>query len=251
MREPLDIKTALCSGSSTSPPPADLASSGGMHFHANMTITGTDADVQSITFANGLTFTAVTSGDDSPITHDASGFHFTRGKCFEMVPPTVVEYAAMGVFARFSTTVASTDYFTQYPIRMQGSGEEFINTNRKSKYISSDLGAAVASAKSLIDYASNVEMVMGLYFDTDDTQREDCGTHSIWFNGRVVGGSELSKVETLKPTVWRIGEAVQGSIHEAILFPKSKFNPDASLNTDPLYPPGVNSRWLCNQLAGV
>lgn len=239
-------------GSDTAPqwPPA-----GALHIHPNMTWDGGDPnDVRWIEFESGLRMLA--TGTGAPITKDADGFHFNLGQYFSYTPTVVTEFSAVAAFAKITfpaipqegigdLTQRAVGDKSQMPINMIGVGESLMSLRKRHLDMYCDTGSHCIRAGWLQDDIGRVDetktLNLGVHLETNPEFQEDPGGTVIWMNNRVLLSGVHS--ETLKPTEWQVGKDMYGTMHEGVVM----IRPVGLLG--PLYPPGVRSRWLCDQLA--
>lgn len=247
----LDLRTHSLIGSAGPTPPASLAVSGGLHVHGIMSYTGTPSDVLSVTFTNGMTMHKVVAGNGLPVTLDANGLHFWNGCYLAYTPSTAISFDAAGAFARITVADlidpdSGADISTQwqYPISMSGSGEAFLGfavRGTNAARIASDVGFhRVYLGTGVDDILTNTPFVIGAHFDMHHRDEKEAA-HTIWRDGQIIGGKLVT--EPIMPTEWAIGKSFHGTIHEGITFVRAY---DAGGD---LYPPGVTSKWICDQLA--
>ena len=230
--------TSMAAQAAELPPPAWPPTAPNMlYLHPGIAYTGDATDVQSITFANGLPM--VIAGDGDPVSIDADGLHFNRGKYLEYIPPAASTYDGLAVFGRLTTTAESTNSTAQKPINLLDGTASFLVIKRRFREIESDISGASVNVRGVSDLTSNVPMVVGVHFDA--RLREYGGSYASWLNSHIAGASD--DATSITPTAWRIGEDFWGTIHEGVVFFRTADDPGD------LLPPGGNAEWMAGCLA--
>lgn len=233
----LDLRTQSGGGVAVDTPPASLALSGGLHVHGGMAYAGPASDVQSITFQNGMTLNV--TGTGNPITIDADGLHFSAGKYLSV--PLTQTYSGFAAFAAITVKTDATDPAWQYPINLTGSGVNVLSFRASGSLTRSDGGANHTYPTLRPRWAVNQRHVFGTCIAARGDGPE--AQHSLWQDGIQIGGTV--PVSQIVPIACELGRNFTGTIHEGIVFAQVATDPT------PLYPPGVTSKWICDQLAAV
>lgn len=226
-------------GSGNTPPqtpaPTSLDGLSGLHVHGGMSYTGSPGDVQSITFPNGLTLPV--AGTGNPVTIDAGGLHFNNGKYLSV--PLSHTYSGFAAFAAITVQTDAADSTWQYPINLTGSGINVLSFRARGSLIRSDGGANFTYPSHAPSWSVDQRHVFGACIAARNDGPE--AQHSLWRDGIQIGGTV--PVPQIVPTACELGRSFTGTIHEGIVFAQVAGDPN------PLYPPGVSSKWICDQLA--
>jgi hypothetical protein len=188
------------------------------HLHKDMTFTGSDSDVQSITFGNGITFNKAGSGT---ITRSDSGFTFDGDAYFDY---TVSPSVNMGGFSVHSalTFGGANDSVNNYAFRGASNAYVYFRKSNNRFY------TAVKNSEWEADgrITSGQRAIVGLF--ADDEYPENGAKYSMWIDGHIVAAEEGDTDFT--NSYWQIGNGFEGTIHEAVIFARPEVDPDLELS---------------------
>lgn len=220
------------------PPPWPLSAPNLQQMHGAMAHSGSSTDVTGVTFDGGLPM--VSAGSGAPIAIGANGLTFDAGKYLTYAPSPAVPFDGLSIYALISRADTGGQRFE--PISMNGPGLELCVINDSYGAFSSQIasgGRAMGATQGA--RVTGQKFVVGIHYDLH--KRLNNCHHSLWWNGTLIGGSDVTGLPA--PTQWIVGKGLRGVMERGLVFTRR------AGETHDLLPPGVTPQWICDQLAGA